>query len=278
MLQNYKDMIHDTTSDLEDRLSEIEQKRTTSYSSEELATTINHEELRQIEEEKQSTTDCLQICRQVSGYIEQYQLKCQDKTEGPASSSPHENTTTAKPNYSISQQIAQGYLNTCLQNMNTASARLQQHFSQLEANLQSNGSRAMSNQVTDDLQKIMEEKETITQCLNICADASSLSESSRVNIFEDVASLDDSQQVLVSTIGDLLNAKRINTGMRSLQVLGQMSDDTLQHLSLRHNHQGDNVVNVNGKEGTDFQSRHGTGRSLWNEKSGQKSGSFRSAP
>lgn len=44
-----------------------------------------------------------------------------------------------------------------------------------------------------------------------CADASSLSESSRVNVFEGVESLGDAKQVLVSTIGDLLNAKRIST-------------------------------------------------------------------
>lgn len=42
-------------------------------------------------------------------------------------------------------------------------------------------------------------------------DASSLSESSRVNIFKGMESLDDAQQVLVSTIGDLLNAKWIST-------------------------------------------------------------------
>ncbi|KAL2827135.1 hypothetical protein BDW59DRAFT_57913 [Aspergillus cavernicola] len=242
VLQDYKDMIQNTTSDLQERLNEIEENLNTSRSLVKLNTAINHEELQQIEEEKQSTKHCLQICKQVSGYIEQYQSECQNIT-GEASSSPYDNTIHTNSKFSLSRQIAQGSLISSLQNMTAASARLQQHLNQLEANLQSSKDPTVSNQATYELQKIKEEKETIAQCLNICADASSLSESARVNVFEDVTSLDDSQQVLVSTIGDLLNARRITTGMRSFQVLGQISDDTLQHLSLRHSRPGDNVVN-----------------------------------
>ena len=73
----------------------------------------------------------------------------------------------------------------------------------------------MPDQVACDFQKV---KERGRQLLSVncsvseyCADASSLSESSRVNVFEGVESLDDPQQVLVSTIGDLLKAKRIST-------------------------------------------------------------------
>lgn len=36
----------------------------------------------------------------------------------------------------------------------------------------------------------------------------------------------DSHQVIVSTLGDLINAKSIAAGPRSTQWLGQMSDDS----------------------------------------------------
>ncbi|THC91535.1 hypothetical protein EYZ11_008998 [Aspergillus tanneri] len=78
---------------------------------------------------------------------------------------------------------------------------------------------------------IKEERDSITQCLSICAEASDLTGKARTNVFEDVTSSDDSHQLVVSTIGDLISARHIITGARSMQWLGQMSDDTLQQLS-----------------------------------------------
>lgn len=40
---------------------------------------------------------------------------------------------------------------------------------------------------------------------------------------------DDGRQVIASTVGDPIFARRIKTGVRSVQMLGQMSDLTIQH-------------------------------------------------
>jgi hypothetical protein len=80
-------------------------------------------------------------------------------------------------------------------------------------------------------EQIAEEFESTRQHLNICIQASEEEEKFRVNIVEDVTTAEYSQQVLVSAIGDLLTARRVNTGARSLQCIGQMSDETLQHMS-----------------------------------------------
>ncbi|KAL2862699.1 uncharacterized protein BJX67DRAFT_365821 [Aspergillus lucknowensis] len=277
VLQEYKDMIQMTTSDLHDRLNEIEGKLSISQSRDDPGATISPEELQKIEDEKQSTAHCLDVCKQVSNYIEQYQSKYENRTGG--ADGTHDTTSQTSPNPSRAQQIAQSYLKSCIQNMSAASNRLQDHLNQLEANLRSNKNPTVPDQVAGDFQKIKEERETIAQCLNICADASSISESSRVNVFEDVASLDDTQQVLVSTIGDLLHAKRVSTGARSLQVLGQMSDETLQHLNSRHNGSRDDlIVDVEQREGKDFRDRYGTGRSLQYENPARKPGNPRSTP
>ncbi|KAL4993359.1 hypothetical protein BDV10DRAFT_179361 [Aspergillus recurvatus] len=273
VLQDYKDLIQNTTADLQERLDEIEEKLKSSSLPDERNAGINREELQRIEEERQSTTLCLEICKQVSGYLELYQFT-RDDGAAQAASSPPDNKTQEHTKNSIARQIAQDSLTSCLQNMNAASARLQQHLSQLEASLQTTSDPPVSDQVTWELQKIKEEKETISHCLTICSDASSLSESTRVNVFEEVTSMDDAKQVLVSTIGDLLNAKKITTGMRSLQLIGQMSDETVQHLSSRHNSPGEKVVGIEQNDRDDFKNRYGTGRPLRNEMPGQRPGNL----
>jgi hypothetical protein len=84
------------------------------------------------------------------------------------------------------------------------------------------------------LESMKEERDSISQCLNICTDASDLAGNPRVHIFENIKSADDSHQLVVSTIVDLISAKHITTGARSAQWFGQMSDETLQQLSRNH--------------------------------------------
>ncbi|KAL4900143.1 hypothetical protein BDW74DRAFT_104527 [Aspergillus multicolor] len=277
VLQEYTDMIQNTTSDLQDQLDEIEGKLSTSQSLDDPDATISHEELQRLEDEKQSTTQCLDVCKQVSDYIDQSQSKREHKT-GKATGT-HDTTSQENSNPNIAQQIAQKYMKSSKQNISPASNRHKDRLDQLEANLQSSKNSTLPDQVACDIQKTKDQRETVAGCVNICADAYNLSESFRVNIFEDVASLDDSQQVLVSTTGNLLNAKRISTGARSLQVLGQMSDETLQHLNFQQNGSAENgVVGVEQKEGKDFHNRYGTGRSIRNENPARKPGSFRSTP
>ena len=52
-------------------------------------------------------------------------------------------------------------------------------------------------------------------------------EKRRINVFEDVLSNNDAYQVVVATLGDLISTKRVTTGARSKQWLGQMSDVSL---------------------------------------------------
>jgi hypothetical protein len=112
------------------------------------------------------------------------------------------------------------------------------------------------------LESMKEERDSISQCLNICTDASDLAGNPRVNIFENIKSADDSHQLVVSTIGDLISAKHITTGARSAQWFGQMSDETLQQLSRNHK-----LVLPEGKEPSmtvshGFNEKYGAGHQL----------------
>ncbi|OAT05043.1 hypothetical protein BDBG_16393 [Blastomyces gilchristii SLH14081] len=99
------------------------------------------------------------------------------------------------------------------------SSDLEKHVKRLKARLE-----AMSQAVK------MEKTADLRQCLAICAEASEQTKQMHFNEFEDVLSADDAHQVIVSTLGELISVKRITTGSRSAQWLGQMSDETPQQL------------------------------------------------
>ena len=84
--------------------------------------------------------------------------------------------------------------------------------------------------------KMQEEINSIKQSLAICAKASEDASTDRVNIFDEVTLGEDGHQVIVSTIGDLINARKISAGARSIQLLGQMSDVTIQNIGRHRDH------------------------------------------
>ena len=50
-------------------------------------------------------------------------------------------------------------------------------------------------------------------------------------MFEDVSAAQGAHQVIVSTVGDLVSAKRVTANVGATSLLGQMSDATLQQLT-----------------------------------------------
>ncbi|EDN04893.1 predicted protein [Histoplasma mississippiense (nom. inval.)] len=173
VLNEYRDMIKNTTSDLEDHLQDVENKLDSFIPK---GTKMEHEDSMQwsrIQEERNSTQQCLRIC---------------------------------------------------------ADALEHKHAERLKARLEAM-SQAAKMEETAEWEQFQEERNSLRQCLAICAEASEQTKQVRFNEFEDVLSADDAHQVIVSTLGELISAKRITTGSRSAQWLGQMSDETLQQLS-----------------------------------------------
>jgi hypothetical protein len=58
------------------------------------------------------------------------------------------------------------------------------------------------------------------QCLAIRTQASRQPDQVRTNVFEDVAAARNTHQLIVATLGDLVSAKRITTGLGATQWLG----------------------------------------------------------
>lgn len=64
--------------------------------------------------------------------------------------------------------------------------------------------------------------------LEICKQAESEANRQRVHLFEDVTTGNNSRQAIVTTLDDLISARRIKSGDSSFQALGRMSDESIQ--------------------------------------------------
>jgi chromosome segregation ATPase len=231
VLKEYKELITNTTTDLQDHLKEIDAKlevlslQGSRISSEDAA------ERELVQEEKDSTKQCLTICALVSKHIDQVRpLAIQDVS---AAQHTHQVIVARLRSLISAKQVTNNVLKECQEKLTDTASDLERHLQEIEnrqQTLSSQGTR-MSDEDAAERERVQEEKESIKQCLSICAEASRQVKETRTNVFEDVASGDDSHQVIVATLGDLISAKRVTTGNRGAQWLGQMSDGSLQELS-----------------------------------------------
>jgi hypothetical protein len=81
-----------------------------------------------------------------------------------------------------------------------------------------------------ELERLQEEVASIKQCLLICSHAASTADQYRTHIFHDTSIINDDTQIVVATAGDIISAKRITGGSRSIQLLGLLSEDSMKRL------------------------------------------------
>ncbi|KAH6661716.1 hypothetical protein B0J14DRAFT_526010, partial [Halenospora varia] len=146
-----------------------------------------------------------------------------------------------------------------------ATVDLEEHLREINDRLQSFAPQGptLSIESTVKQQEIQEEKDSIKQCLAICAQASMQADKDRINIFEDISTADDDHVVIVSTIGDLISARRVTAGARSQQWLRQIPDATLQQLSHNLGHMAaEEPVEQQSEASDHLEGRYGTNRGL----------------
>jgi hypothetical protein len=231
VLKEYKELIANTTSDLEDHLKEIDAKLQAfslhgpSMSDEDIA------ERERVQEEKDSTKQCLTICAQVSEHIDQVQpLAFEDVS---AAQRTHQVNVTRLRGLTSAKQVTANVLKECKERLTDTTLGLERHLQEVENRLRTVSSQgaSISGEDAAERERVQEEKESIKQCLSICAEASQQVKEPRTNVFGEVSAGIDSHQVIVATLGDLISAIRVTAGDRGTQWLGQMSDGSLQQLS-----------------------------------------------
>lgn len=110
---------------------------------------------------------------------------------------------------------------------------LEARFQEINGRLQtlSLQGTTISDEDTTQREQVQEEKNSTKQCLTICAQASQNLDQIRTHVFEDISADRNAHQVIISTSGDAISAKRITAGVGATQWLGQMSDAVVQQLS-----------------------------------------------
>ena len=268
VLKEYQELITNTTADLEDHLKEIDGKLQALSSSGSGVTGEDLAERERVEEEKESTKQCLNICALVSKHIEQVQ------SLAPQAASAAQDTdqiTDAKLRGLISaKEVTVNALKECQERLNRTTLDLERHLQAIEKRQQnplSHGPK-VSDEDAAELERVQEEKDSIKQCLSICAEASDQVKGTRTTVFEEVSVGEDSHQIIVASLGDLIWAKRVTAGNRVDQWLGQMSDATIQELSrVRGRVKPDSAARGNAAEprqetGANFEGSYGAGYKL----------------
>jgi hypothetical protein len=70
--------------------------------------------------------------------------------------------------------------------------------------------------------RIKRKKDSVKQCLTVCAQNFKEAERARADIFENVSTAKDAQQIVLAMNGALVLVKRVTAGERSIQYLREM--------------------------------------------------------
>ena len=256
MLAEYKQLIGNTTADLNDHLQDIEQKLHGLSLKGNVASEKEDGERDRIQEEQDSTRQCLRICDWVSNHIDQVETN----TFQDYKASGRQRVLVSKSeDYVTARRVTADVFKDCKEKLNKTSFELEGHLQEITARLDKNS----PNKPKRESARIEEEKNSIQQCIAICAEAAGQVESVRTNVFEDVSAAQEAHQVAVATLGDLVLARRVTVGDRSTQWLGQMSDASLQQLSRdRGRVAEEKAAAPKSPKVGEFEDRHGAGKKL----------------
>jgi hypothetical protein len=195
-------------------------------------------ELQRMEQERDSTQQCLKICLQVSAQMEQAQPPLLKTLVSPPNIS---NAAPTMEEPTFPQLILAEAFNAAGKGFISSKLQLQQYLHSINNQLQPTQYRLPIREAeqTGEQRNLEEEVGSIEGSLSICDRAANQENEVRRNFYEGISIGEGGQQIIVSTIKDLISAKNITAGSKSTQVIGQMSDESLQYVSRRHDHLAD---------------------------------------
>lgn len=226
-LDRYKSMIQDTTTDLEDHLQNVDEKLQSAFlqAAEQSGSDEDAALVRQMQEERSSTQQCLAICARLSAYIGQIQPTL-------AANRGRDSADTRPAGVAVAEQITTDGLEGCRSALDEASQRLVDHLNSIVERLMTTSKRALSSpEDATQLERLHAEWQTARLCIEVCSKANESVNKINVNVFERLNGADDVLQFFASTTGRTIHAKEISVGDRGVQFGGQLSDLTIQQIS-----------------------------------------------
>jgi chromosome segregation ATPase len=217
VLEDYRDLIDDATNDLQGHMQRLElqvQAIVGDGAAKDGEKSVS--EWQAILEEKTSTQHGLLLCAQLSAQIERFQSTSQESS-----------TFTDRPS---AYKYMKSGLESAKGSIQSIVSRLETHEDEVDRQLEvlSSSVGPMPEDAREQLARLQETKQSLRQCINVVADASHTLAEQRHNVFEDITMADDSYDFSVSTVGDLVTARRLTLKGRSRHVGGQLSDESYQ--------------------------------------------------
>ncbi|KAL3291013.1 hypothetical protein RB213_005164, partial [Colletotrichum asianum] len=218
LLAEYKEMIHSTTQDLEDHLEDINDKLSRLASNDTPSFQAVTTNIDRIQNERDSTEVCLQICAKVQAHIDTMRLQ-------PILGSPPFQEVSCQ-DLGHATVITLSTLDQCKQMISDNMSELHRHQDENKRRLARRASE-ISLPTETDIQSLKKELDSTKECLAICSAASHRAVKG-IHVLEDMSTGHDGQQLFVSTLGDLFNVKGASTGDRGIQFVGSVSEKALR--------------------------------------------------
>ncbi len=203
-------MIKDTTYNLEVRLQRVE----TSLSTDSTSADADID----LEDEKEVTSQCLRVCENAQSYLETLQ-------NGRASLRREATTPTGVVQSQFEAELI----------MTRTLMESRSNFIQTISRLQERLVTITSTEGAErelETSRLREDISISKQCLEVCQMATDqVHHHRKIHSVGEVRADDDSDQVVVTTIADLFDVGKVLAKNRSAQLVGSMTEETLQQVS-----------------------------------------------
>lgn len=247
MLEEYKDLIENTKCDLENHLHDIRTRLLNTSSQRHSELHLQDRDLQVMEDEKNSTQKSLEICEKFLALIDQSKPQLLGVDEQSSRISDHTSlptvmTSRVAPNMPF--LINSEGLFSAQKELTTWKLKLLQHLIGIDGNVQRQQRYlpGVENELHPEEENYQEEMSGTEALLGLCQKAEGEA-NQRTHFFEDVSTGNNSRQAIVTTLDDLISAKRIKSGDSSFQALGKMSDESIQSFfqgpGVRYNSNGE---------------------------------------
>lgn len=227
VLNEYKDMIRNTKRDLEDHLEEVNARLQSLATPSNAHLVLEQSDVERFKNERDSTEQCLDICAGVLAHINELRLQPITARESESGIPPG----LSPGDLTHAHVMTLLTLKECTDRLSDTLARLRAHEGQTESRLSAGAfieePRRMQG---NEAQRLAKEHDTVRQCLTVCAEADERASSGKVHVLDDITIGENGEQMLISTLGDLYNAKRVRLGDGAVQIVATTSDTAIQEL------------------------------------------------
>ena len=223
-------MIRDTKQDLEDHLEEVTVKLQSLTRDSQAPPRPEPADIERFRNEQETTEQCLGICSQVLSHING--LRLLPVTKGEAASGATSPGLSTR-DLTRAHIMTLSTLKDCCDKLSDTLGRLRALEEDTNGRLQAVEVAPEQNNKTSPAQEtrsLVRELNSARQCLSICSDASVWVNSGKVHTLEDITIGKDGKQMLIATLGELFDARRVQLGQGAMQVVASSSDASLQEL------------------------------------------------